>query len=61
MFVYYEVINQEVTRRPTYECRYDERLKSKREGSTRLTYTGLLGGLEHQVKIYKQVCLFATE
>ena len=25
----------------------DERLKAKAEGSTRLTYTGLCGGLEH--------------
>ena len=30
-----------------YEYRCDERLKSKVEGSTRLTYTGLIGGLEH--------------
>jgi hypothetical protein len=30
-----------------YECRCDERLKTKAEGSTRLAYTGLLGGLEH--------------
>ena len=30
-----------------YEYRCDERLKSKTEGSTRLTYTGLRGGLEH--------------
>ena len=30
-----------------YECRYDERLKTKVEESTRLTYTGLLGELEH--------------
>ncbi len=30
-----------------YECRCDERLKTKSEKSTRLTYTGLLGGLEH--------------
>ncbi len=28
-------------------CRCDERLKSKAEGSTRLVYTGLCGGLEH--------------
>jgi hypothetical protein len=27
--------------------RSPERLKSKSEGSTRLTYTGLRGGLEH--------------
>jgi hypothetical protein len=30
-----------------YECRCSERLKPKAEGSTRLEYTGLLGGLEH--------------
>jgi hypothetical protein len=34
-------------RRLIYECRCDERLKTKSEGSTRLTYTGLHGGLEH--------------
>ncbi len=30
-----------------YECRCDERLKDKVEGSTRLTHTGWHGGLEH--------------
>ena len=30
-----------------YEYRCDERLKDKPERSTRLTYTGLSGGLEH--------------
>jgi hypothetical protein len=30
-----------------YEYRCDERLKAKAEGSTRLAYTGLRGGLEH--------------
>ncbi len=34
-------------RRPIYECRCDERLKTQSEGSIRLVYTGLLGGLEH--------------
>ncbi len=34
----------------SYECRCDERLKTKDEESTRLIYTGLLGELEH-VKI----------
>ena len=29
------------------ECRCDERLKAIAEGSTRLTYTGLRGDLEH--------------
>jgi hypothetical protein len=33
--------------RPTYECRCDERQKTKSEKSTLLTYTGLLGELEH--------------
>jgi hypothetical protein len=30
-----------------HECRYDERLKTKVEKSTRLVYTGLIGELEH--------------
>ena len=30
-----------------YECRCDERLKAKAEGSTRLAYTGLHRELEH--------------
>ena len=33
--------------RPMYDCRCDERLKTKAEEFTRLTYTGLFGGLEH--------------
>jgi hypothetical protein len=33
-----------------YECRCDERLKGKGEGSTRLGYTGFRGGLEHLEK-----------
>ena len=37
--VYYESMNRELKRRPIYECRCDERLKTKDEGSTRLTYT----------------------
>jgi hypothetical protein len=47
MFVYYESGKREPETRPTYECRCDERLKIKTEKSTRLAYTGLLGGLEH--------------
>ena len=35
---YYESINRELQRRPIFECRCDERLKTKAEGSTRLTY-----------------------
>ncbi len=45
--VYYESIKWEQKRRPIYEWRCDERLKTKAEGSTRLAYNGLLGGLEH--------------
>jgi hypothetical protein len=45
--VYYQAIKRELNIRLTYECRCDERLKAKAEGSTRLTYTGLCGGLEH--------------
>ena len=33
--------------RPIYECRSDERLKTKDEESTRLVYTELLVELEH--------------
>ena len=45
--LYYEEIKRELKRRLIYECRCDERLKTKSEGSTRLAYTGLVGGLEH--------------
>jgi hypothetical protein len=31
----------------TCGCRYNERLKAKTDGSTRLPYTGLHGELEH--------------
>jgi hypothetical protein len=41
------VIHRDLNRRPTYECRCDERLQSKVEGSTRLTRTGWSGELEH--------------
>jgi hypothetical protein len=46
-FVYYESRKRELKTRPIYECRCDERLKTKSEKSTRLTYTGLFGELEH--------------
>ena len=39
--VYYESTKREVKRRPIYECRYDERLRTKAEKSECLTYTGL--------------------
>ena len=40
-------MKREVKRRPICECRYDERLKTKAEESTRLSYTGLLVDLDH--------------
>ena len=43
--VSYESIKREVNIRLIYECRCDERLKVKDEGSTRLVYAGLSGGL----------------
>ncbi len=45
--VYYKSIKRELQTKPIYECRCDERLKPKGEESTYLTYTGLLGELEH--------------
>jgi len=45
--VFYESIRRELKIRPIYECRCDERLKTKAEESTRLTYTGFLVELEH--------------
>ena len=47
VFVYYESIKRALNTRPIYECRYDERLKTKDEESRRLEYTGFLGELEH--------------
>ncbi len=43
------IINRyiESYRQGLYECRCDERLKTKPEESTRLVYTGLLVELEH--------------
>ena len=45
--IYYESRKREVKTRPMYECRCDERLKTKSEKSTRRSYTGFLGELEH--------------
>ena len=45
--VYYESIKREIRTKLIYECRCDERLKTKVEESTHLVYTGLLGELEH--------------
>jgi hypothetical protein len=48
--VYYETIKRDLKRRLIYECRCDERLKAKAEGSAHLEYTWLRGGLEHLKK-----------
>jgi len=40
-FVYYESIKRELKIRPIFECRCDERLKTKAEESTLLSHTGL--------------------
>jgi hypothetical protein len=45
--VYYESRKRELKTRPIYECQCNERLKTKTEKSTRLTFTGSLGELEH--------------
>ena len=47
LFVYYEWMKRELKIRPIHECRCDERLKTKVDESTLLTYTGLFGELEH--------------
>jgi hypothetical protein len=47
MDLYYESIKRELKTRPVNECRCDERLKTKVEESTRLSYTRFLGELEH--------------
>jgi hypothetical protein len=39
--------SNEIYTEDIYECRCDERLKAKYEGSTLLPYTRLCGGLEH--------------
>jgi hypothetical protein len=45
--VYYETINRELNKRLTYECRCNERLKTKSKRSGCLTWTGLCEELEH--------------
>jgi hypothetical protein len=62
-FVYYESRKRELKTKPIHEihneCRCDERLKTKTEKSTRLTYTGLLGELEH-LKIKTRLIVIDT-
>jgi hypothetical protein len=43
VYVYYESTKRELKIRPTHDCWCDERLKTKAEDCTRLTYTGLPG------------------
>ena len=49
-------IDKSISKGNTYicVCRYNERLKVKTDGSTRLAYTGLSGELEH-LKIEKRI------
>jgi hypothetical protein len=47
IIVHYESIKRELKIRLIYEYRCDERLKTKREESTRLTDTGLVVELKH--------------
>jgi hypothetical protein len=44
LFVYYETINREINKRLTYECRCNERLKVKTEGSTCLRHGQITEG-----------------
>jgi hypothetical protein len=46
IFVSNEEIKRELERILIHECRCNERLKAKAEGSIRLAYTGLREGLE---------------
>ncbi len=46
----YETIKREPKIKPNSECRYDERLKTEVEESTRLSDNGLFGELEHVKK-----------
>jgi tRNA A37 threonylcarbamoyladenosine modification protein TsaB len=45
--VYCESIKRELKRRLIYEYRWDKKLKTKKEESTRLTDTGLVVDLKH--------------
>jgi hypothetical protein len=59
MIVYYESRKRDLKTRPTYDCRCDERLKTKSEKSTRLTYTGLLGELESIFSVIRKAAALA--
>jgi hypothetical protein len=60
--VYYKSIKREVKMKPIYEYRYDERLKTIAEESTRLAYTGLLGELKHlKIKTRLNRCVYLQQ
>jgi hypothetical protein len=46
-FLDYKSIKRDLKTRSINECRYKERPTTKVEESTRLTYSGLIGELEH--------------
>ena len=60
--VYYESLKRELKTKPIYECRCDERLKTRVEESTRPTCTQLVRELEH-LKIETRLIdeMFASE
>jgi hypothetical protein len=47
LVVYHESRKRDLKTRPMYECRCDERLKTKVQKSTRFVYTELFGEPEH--------------
>jgi hypothetical protein len=63
--VYYESIKRDLKTRPTYECRCDERLKTKDEEPTRLVYTNsiLLVSRASVVTVHLEIycCLLSIE
>ena len=52
-------MNRKLKTRPLYEYRCDERLKTKDEESTRLTYTQLVSELEIETRLIDE--MFASE
>ena len=50
VFVYYESLKRELKTKPIHEFRYDERLKTKVEESTRLECTQMVAELEHRIE-----------
>ncbi len=59
ILVYYESIKRDLKIKPISECRYYERLKTKTEEYTHLTWTGLFGELEHlKIKTRLRFLLF---